>query len=471
MGVGISSWRLARAVAQAGQLGVVSGVALDVLLARRLQRGDPEGHARRALERFPVPAVAERALKRFYVPGGIEPGQPFRPLWRLGLDPVPAAAELAVLGNFVEVFLAKEGHDGIVGINLLEKIQLATPAAAYGAILAGVDYVIMGAGIPTEIPAMLNLLADGKPARITATVDGASSTSRHTIGLDPAAVLGTAPPRTSRPSFLAIISTHVLAAYLARDPVTKPDGFVIETPVAGGHSAPPRGTLTLDSTGDPVYGPRDRIDVAKTAAVGLPFWLAGGYATPDRVAEALESGASGVQVGSVFALCRESGFDPRLRQELLKGAIDGSLTVRNDPRASPTSFPFKLAQLETTGADQTVYEARTRLCDLGFLRTPYTKADGSIGYRCPSEPVDQYVRKGGAIEDTVGRRCLCNGLVASTGLGQHRSDGYAEPPLVTLGQDLRFLPELLAAVGDDYGAADVIGYLLRRTTKQNGSIS
>ena len=37
MGAGVSSWRLAKAVARMGQLGVVAGRALDQLLSRRLQ--------------------------------------------------------------------------------------------------------------------------------------------------------------------------------------------------------------------------------------------------------------------------------------------------------------------------------------------------------------------------------------------------------------------------------------------------
>ena len=41
MGVATSGWRLARAVSQLGQLGVVSGTLLAVVLARRLQEGDP----------------------------------------------------------------------------------------------------------------------------------------------------------------------------------------------------------------------------------------------------------------------------------------------------------------------------------------------------------------------------------------------------------------------------------------------
>ena len=36
MGAGVSNWRLAQAVAKLGQLGVVSGTALDLVLARRL---------------------------------------------------------------------------------------------------------------------------------------------------------------------------------------------------------------------------------------------------------------------------------------------------------------------------------------------------------------------------------------------------------------------------------------------------
>ena len=57
MGVAVSDWRLARAVSQQGQLGVVSGTALDVVLARRLQLGDPEGHLRRAMSEFPFQGV------------------------------------------------------------------------------------------------------------------------------------------------------------------------------------------------------------------------------------------------------------------------------------------------------------------------------------------------------------------------------------------------------------------------------
>ncbi len=459
MGVGVSSWQLARTVSAAGQLGVVSGVALDTLLARRLQLGDPGGHLRRALAAFPAPQVAERVLDRYFRPEGLPQGRPFRPVPRLSLRPRPQAVELTVAANFAEVFLAKEGHGGVVGINYLEKIQLATPSSLYGAMLAGVDYVLMGAGLPTEIPGLLDALARHLPVELPVAVEGADAAERHTVRLDPRELLPDHPP-LRRPRFLAVVSSASLAGYLARSERTRPDGFVVESATAGGHSARPRGRMTLDTGGEPVYGERDALDLAKVAACGLPFWVAGGQAGPRPLALARAAGAVGVQVGSAFALCRESGMAGSLRQRLLRDAAAGVLAVRNDPGASPTGFPFKVAQLAGTVADPQVYAARPRRCDLSYLRTPYRKPGGGVGFRCPAEPVDDFVRKGGSAEQAVGSRCLCNGLTATIALGQRRSGDYDEPPLVTIGQELEFLAGLRQRAGDDFSALDVLHHLL-----------
>ena len=295
---------------------------------------------------------------------------------------------------------------------------------------------------------------------LTVAVEG--SQERHTVAFDPTGLAGPAPRRLARPCFLAIIASTVLAQYLHRSSATRPDGFVLETHRAGGHSAPPRRRNPLNDEGEPVYGPRDGIDIAKVAALGAPFWLAGGRATPQGLAAARGEGAVGVQAGTAFALARESGLTPGLRQRLLARGAAGTLRVRNDPLASPTGFPFKVARLPNTLSTEGEFALRTRLCDLGFLRTPFLKDNGAIGYRCPAEPVDAYVRKGGAKEDTDGRRCLCNALTANVGLQQHRPDGYVEPPLLTLGQDLDFLPDLLRRAGTDFSAADVVDYLLSK---------
>ncbi|AXG15485.1 nitronate monooxygenase [Intrasporangium calvum] len=462
MGVNVSAWPLARAVSQQGQLGVVSGTALDAVLARGLQDGDAGGHLRRALAAFPDQEMVQRALDRYFVEGGRAEGTPYRPNPTLTINPSRGAVEMSVLGNFAHVWLAKEGHDGLVGINFLEKVQMATPSAALGAIVGGVDYVLMGAGIPREIPQLLTDLAAGRPG--TLTIDVQDSTRTHTSTIDPVEVLGARLPALTRPKFLAIISLHSLAGYLHRDESIRPDGFVVEGPVAGGHSAPPRGKLTLDDDGQPIYSDRDLADLKAMAKLGLPFWLAGAYGTPERVAEALEAGAAGVQVGTIFALCDESGITADIRRQLLDGLADGTLVVRNDPAASPTGFPFKVASLAGTLSEADEYAARPRLCDLSYLREPFERVDGSVGYRCAAEPVDAYVKKGGSLEGTLGRKCLCNALMADVGMGQHRRDGYDELPAVTLGQDLDGARRLLDAHPAGWSATQAVGFLLAHVT-------
>lgn len=462
MGIGVSGPELARAVAVAGQLGVVSGVALDTILVRRLQLGDPDEVVRNALSEFPLPAIAERIIDRYFVDGGIPADRPFAlaPRWRV--HPSPAAVSLSVAANFVAVSLAKAGHVGLVGVNYLEKIQMSTPASVLGAMLAGVDVVLMGAGIPAEIPRLLDDLSAGERGSVRVSVEDAGSAAEYRAEIDPAPYLvgGRA---LVRPAFLAIVANHVLAQFLARDTATRPDGFVVEGPTAGGHSAPPRGRSSLDEHGQPVYGDRDRADVASLRAIGLPYWLAGGYGAPEGLVRARAAGAAGVQVGSIFALCNESGIDPVIRAQLLRQVSLGELVVHNDPRSSPTGFPFKVAGLPATLADPKVAAARRRVCDLGYLRVAVEQADGQLCYRCAGEPVTAYRRKGGSLAETEGRHCLCNGLLAAVGLAQRRPANRLEPPIVTLGQELdcvRGLLGALPAAAAGYGAADVVRYLL-----------
>src|SRR5271165_6744243 len=77
MGVGVSNWRLANAVSRLGQLGVVSGTALDSLFIRRLADGDPGGNMRRGLDAFPFPDMARRIWQEYFVPGGKPSGAPY----------------------------------------------------------------------------------------------------------------------------------------------------------------------------------------------------------------------------------------------------------------------------------------------------------------------------------------------------------------------------------------------------------
>lgn len=458
MGVAVSSWKLARAVSMKGQLGVVSGTALDTVLVRRLQDGDEGGHMRRAIARFPIPGVADKVLEKFFLPNGREAGTPYRllPMYR---QHVSRERQLVtVLANFVEVWLAKEGHDGFVGLNLLTKVQAPNLASLYGAMLAGVDAVLMGAGIPRDIPGALDALSRHEVATIRFDVEGVPSTEPQYLSLDPRELGADTTLPLRRPSFLPIVSANSLATTLARKANGSVEGFVVEGPTAGGHNAPPRGELKLNERGEPVYGERDVVDLDKLRELGLPFWLAGGTGSPVGLADAIARGAAGIQVGTLFAYADESGFDGDLKRDVLDHAGRGDVEVITDPRASPTGYPFKVVRWK---GDESVMRPRQRKCDLGYLRIAYRRDDGRTDYRCAAEPVEDYVRKGGLEADTVGRQCLCNALTANIAQPQWRPDYGEEPPLLTSGDDLTTIAAFLDG-RDRYSAADVVDYLLDR---------
>ncbi len=463
MGFGISDWKLTRAVSRRGQLGVVSGTALDVVVARRLQNGDPGGHVLRALEHFPFPDMAQRILDRFFVPGGVPKNAPYSPLPMHNLNGKIEPQELCIVGNFAEVFLAREGHDRPVGINYLEKIQIPHLPSIYGALLAGVSAIIMGAGIPLAVPEILDALVQHQPAEYPVNVtgpDGKNETCNLTFNPQNFMEGAVVPAELNRPDFLPIVSSETLASILLRKTNRRIEGFIVEGNVAGGHNALPRGVMILSAEDEPVYGPRDKADLAAFREFGLPFWLAGHYGSPEGLRCALNAGAAGVQVGTAFALCRESGLLPAVRRELVRKALAGKARIFTDPQASPTGFPFKVADLTGSLSEKAVYQQRRRICDIGFLRQPYRRPDGKIGYRCPAEPVAAYLAKGGKPDDTVGRKCLCNALAANIGLPQRLPDGSYEKCLVTMGDNLVDIGRFCTPGNVDYSAADVIRTIL-----------
>ena len=456
MGIGISGWPLARAVARAGQLGVVSGTALSGVFVRRLQDDGVSDELRSILHRFPIPSVVDEVIAHF-AQSRRRASDPYRNIPMLTQQSGQRSHDLLVLASFVEVAMAKEGHDGIVGINLLTKVQIPTVPTLYGAMLAGVDYVLMGAGVPTHIPGILERLSLGLDVELPLQVIGTPpAETATTVHFDPARY-GSA-TILCRPKFFGIVSGHVLATALAKRSNGPVDGFVVELPSAGGHNAPPRGRIELDSNANPLYGERDRVDFEVLRNLGVPFWIGGGVTSRAHVSDAIALGATGVQVGTLFAYCQESGLDGRLRQKIIDQIRSSSVTISTSLRASPTGYPFKVASVDGTISDRKIYAARERKCDLGFLREAYVRPDGALGYRCAAEPVAAYVRKGGLAEDSVDSACLCNGLMATCGLAQVRSGGVIEPPIVTSGDCIDEVRSLLGPSAN-YTALDVIAHL------------
>lgn len=452
MGIGVSTWGLAQEVALAGQIGTVSGTCAEIVCARLLQQGDIGGHIRKALDHFPIPDIAKRVYDRYFVHGGIPPRAKFKQVPMLSLAPPQSLVDLIVCANFAQVWLAKERHTGPIAVNFLEKVHLPHIFALYGALLAPVDIVVIGAGLPTQFPDIIDGLMAGK--RVSYRIPVANTGEEVSLSFDPQSIAGI--PPHPRPDFLAIISLPLAGKIILDKTEGRVEGFIVEGAIAGGHNAPPRGSLTVTEKGEPIYGERDQPDFAKIRALGKPFWIAGGWASPEGLRKAQLLGAIGIQAGTIFAGCDSSGFAPDIKEKFLSLASRSELVVRTSARVSPTGFPFQVAQIPGTLSDEFLYEARPRVCDLGYLREFARLADGSLVHRCPAEPIDAYLRKGGKIEDTRGRGCLCNSLLSAIGLGQWR-DGYCEPPLITLGKDI---PSFMKMKKVPYSARDIIEYLL-----------
>lgn len=251
-----------------------------------------------------------------------------------------------------------------------------------------------------------------------------------------------------RPKILAVVSVHVAAQALMQRSNGEINGFVVESPIAGGHNAPPR-SKEVDQNGTPVYGPRDEPDLEKVLKLNRPVWLAGGKASAKRFQEAKASGATGIQVGSAFALSDESGINVDIKSELRRKGFNGDLVVIPSTTTSPTGFPFQVTQLEGSLSDPNVFANRERQCHYSYLVEAYLTPKGTIGFRCPAEPVSAYIAKGGEEKDTVERRCLCCGLGAAV----NAAPGHY---IATLGQNLDFLKKLMTSPDGSYLAADVI---------------
>ncbi|MBM3880781.1 MAG: nitronate monooxygenase [Verrucomicrobia bacterium] len=437
--VALSTWTLARAVAEAGQLGVVSGTVLPAILARRLQLGDDDGHLRHAFEHFPFPGLARRVWEGFFVPGGKRVDDPFELTRQPTLDSGPALIELTILASFAEVFLAKTGHTGSIGIQFHGRVQLPLLPLLYGALLAGVDYVLVSGGNPRAVPAMLERLVHGEPAELSVSVAAGQVQEHLACGFDPSAFVDPRQVQLKQPQLLLSTASAEQAAATLLQTQGRVDGWIFATPGA---------ELPTSS------------EYARLQSLGAPFWVGGRGADPARLAQALAQGAAGIEISTPFTFCEESALAGDLKQRLLVRCRRDAEDLDVDWTTSPTGAPVQVLRLEQTTADPLTFAQRERFCDVGHFRQPFRRTDGSIGYRCPGEPLDYYLQKGGVPAESAHQRCFCNGLLASLGLAQIQAGRAVEQALIPAGEEIRSLAQYLKPGQNSYTAAEVIDHLL-----------
>ena len=262
--------------------------------------------------------------------------------------------------------------------------------------------------------------------------------------LDPAEYAEGPLPVLERPRFLAIVSSNTLAATMLRRANGRVDGLVIESPTAGGHNAPPRGKLQLNAAGEPVYGERDRVNMAELRALGVPFWLAGGYGSAGKAARG--AGRRGGRAGG-NRVCLQPRIGHAGRPEAAAPGPGRCRHGRGVYRSAGLAHRLSLQGGAARGhfvGSANVYEERKRVCDLGYLREPYAAGEARSATAAPRSRWTIMWPRAARSRTRWGANACATRCWPTSGYAQTRKDGAVEPALVTVGDDLNTIAQFLA---------------------------
>ncbi len=253
MGVGISAHRLAGAVAREGGVGTIASVDLRRLhtdLMQRLRKcRDPEEHARANVE----------ALDR----------------------EVRAAREIA-------------GPDGFIAVNVMKALSNYADLVVQ-ACKSGANAIVMGAGLPLDLPALTEKF-------------------KHVALI---------PILSEERGVRVVLKKWMRFGRL-------PDAIVIEHPrYAGGHL----GATRLEEVDDPKFDFRRVLEEIRRVfqelgiALGhIPLIPAGGINSFQKLKELFELGAQGAQIGTPFAVTEECDAHPNFKRVLAEATPDRIVT-------------------------------------------------------------------------------------------------------------------------------------------------
>lgn len=318
MGVGVSLYPLAGAVAREGGIGVVSSACLDRLVSRRNDKK---------------------------------------------VNSYEAAYE--------EVSRAKAGG-GYAGINIMCALVRDYDASVRGALDAGADVIISGAGLPMGLPAI-------QPPKDTALIPIVSSTRALELICKKWAKLG-----------------------------YRPDAVVLEGPLAGGHLGFRMDQIDLEANKLENLLPPVKEYALKNG--DFPVIVAGGIYTNGDIRRYLAMGADGVQMGTRFLATEESSASAEYKEAVV-ASKDEDIIVAHDP-GSPCGLPFRVIK-QSPMYVSALQRLRKPRCDKGYVLLK--DAEGKFS-RCPAKASNEH------------HFCICNGLLSSAGYNREK-----EEPLFTVG--------------------------------------
>ncbi len=318
MGIGISLAPLARAVAKRGGIGTISSAGLAAIVSKRLGR-----------------KVNDRE----------------------------AAA--------IEVAEAKQGG-GCIAINIMVALHQAFNDSILGALDGGVDAIILGAGLPTNLPEELATAA-------VALIPIVSSVKALRI------IQRRWQERLHRP----------------------PDAVVLEGPLAGGHLGfAPDDVEKEEFSLERLFGP---VKEFAQKNGDYPVIVAGGiFYHEDIVRWVNEFGADGVQLGTRFAATHESGASPAFKQAILNCRAEDIIVAKHP--GSPCGLPFRVIKT-SPGYQLALQKARPPKCNRGLVLKKDEKGKFTV---CSAK-------------DSYDSFCICNVLYSAHGFTDK------EEPIFTIG--------------------------------------
>ncbi len=329
MGVGVSLYPLAKAVAQEGGLGIISSACLDRLVSKRNGKK---------------------------------------------LSIYEAAYE--------EVSLSKI-QNGFAGINIMAALVRDYSDSVKGAIDAGADAIISGAGLPLNLPAI-------HPPKDTALIPIVSSARALDI----------------------ICKKWERLGY-------RPDAVVLEGPLAGGHLGFRIDQVELESNKLENLLPAVK-DMAMKCG-DFPVVVAGGIYTHEDIARFMAMGADGVQMGTRFLATIESSATEAYKQAVVQ-AREADIVVAHRP-GSPCGLPFRVIK-QSPMYVSSLKRARTPKCDKGYVLMKDAEGKFTV---CPAK------------QDNENFFCICNGLLSSSGYNSDK-----EEPLYTVGSNAHRIDKIIS---------------------------
>lgn len=320
MGVGVSLAPLAGAVAREGGLGIVSSACIDRVISKRDSRRYNSYEA----------AYAEVALSK--------------------------------------------AAGGYAGINVMGALARDYNDSVKGALDAGADAVISGAGLPVSLPSIQN-------PKDTALIPIVSSVRALEI----------------------ICKKWERLGY-------RPDAVVLEGPLAGGHLGFRMEQLDLEENKLENLLPPVK-DLARKYG-DFPVIVAGGIYSYEDIVRFIKMGADGVQMGTRFLATDESSATAEYKQAVID-AKEEDILVASDP-GSPCGLPFRVIKNCPMYASA-IKRLRPPKCDKGYVLLKDKEGKFTVCH---------------AKESNAHHFCICNGLLSSSGYNPDK-----EEPLYTVGQN------------------------------------